>query len=62
MIVDMAKRLYPAGQHMFSCPDDDQALPEAREYIAKMGFTSENAKIVRRDGFIIVELKEATYV
>ncbi len=41
--------MYNAGQVLFNVtPADDQAVIEAREYIAEKKLTADNAKIVKR--------------
>lgn len=46
--------MHPAGFCIFAAPDDEKGLPEARQYIAERGLTSETVKVVRRNRQILV--------
>jgi len=47
---------------LFSCPDDDQALVDARGYIKRHGLTAEDVKIIKRDGSVVVEAKRVVEI
>lgn len=49
---------YEKNQVMFATMECEEAVQEARDYILKMQLTAENAKIVKKDGMILVVLKE----
>lgn len=45
---------HKSGQQLFAAPDDEQAVIEAKKYITDNGYTSEQVKLVRRDGQVLV--------
>lgn len=51
-------RKYEKNQVMFATVECEEAIQEARDYILKMELTAENAKIVKKDGMVLVVLKE----
>ena len=54
--------MYSKDTILFGTQDCTMARIEAREYIDKMGLTPANAKMVARDGNILVILKEDTEI
>lgn len=49
--------MHPAKTGLFAAPDDDQAIDEAKAYIARYNLTSDDVKIMRRNGQVLVETK-----
>lgn len=39
---------------LFSCPDDEAALVDARAYIKRHALTVDDVKIIKRDGSVVV--------
>lgn len=51
---------YQAGTYLFSGPDDEECLKEAREYSTKMGLTQKQVRIIRQSETISVVTKMET--
>ncbi len=45
------------GTVIYQTPDSDEAPALAREFCRTRGLTSDDAKIIRRNGMIMVEVK-----
>ena len=46
--------MIPATTVLYASTDCPEAVTEAREYIAREGFSSEQVRLIRRDGMILV--------
>lgn len=42
---------------MYASDDSEASIAEAREYIARMGLTAEDVRLIRKDGQILVVAK-----
>jgi predicted O-methyltransferase YrrM len=46
-----------ANTILYASDDSEASIAEAREYIARMGFTSEHVRLIRKDGQVLVIAK-----
>lgn len=49
--------IYTAGTTLYAAPDDEQAQTDARAYVLFNNLNADSAKIVRREGMIMVIAK-----
>lgn len=48
---------YPPGQQLFAGPDDEYTIMKAKEWIWNEGYKSEQVKLVKREGRVLVVWK-----
>lgn len=48
---------YMPGTILFACPDDDQALDDAKNYFTKNNLSYDTHKVVRRDKMLLIEAR-----
>lgn len=49
------------GHILYASDDSESSIAEAREYIARMGLTSDDVRLIRKDGQILVISKRSLW-
>ena len=48
---------HPSGLQLFAAPDCTECIQAAKDYIVKEGYTSDDVKLVRFEGQILVVVR-----
>lgn len=49
--------MHPSGFCIFAAPDDETGADDARDYIKRQGYTTDDVRMVRIEKTIVVKLK-----